>query len=325
MKIKSVVVHEIKKLEKTTEADVTLTKKSLDHNDVKIIDIISKLDDSFGKKTHKRAKFNEDGFKKNISDFNQINLLESSRELTLSLKSNIQNISAAKGGYLLFCEYATTKNFLAVFLIRETKSPLFKLKIDNSWDVEDTSHLDVVNFAMGAKINLDILNSSSVDRYIALVKGNTDVSIYFENWIGTDDTKQEAKDADALYDISNSIILPEGVSSRDDLKRKIYDFAKSQPSKTINLRALSKHLYNDEDHITNYCEDKSIDIDGEFKLTAKQLSKFYKLVVSVGDIELRAPRSNFHDNGIQVSQDGKSVIINDEEFARELKQKLTDQ
>src|SRR5450830_937367 len=114
MNIKSVVVHEIKKMEKTTVAEVTLTDKALDHTDAKIIDMVTKLDESFGKKTLKRAKFSDDGFKKCIPDFTALNLLEKSKELTTNLKTNIQNIPAAKGGYLLFCEYASSKNFFSV-------------------------------------------------------------------------------------------------------------------------------------------------------------------------------------------------------------------
>lgn len=324
MRIKSVVVHEIKKVEKTTVAEIVLTDKALDHTDAMIIDIVTKLEESFGKKTPKRAKFSDDGFKKSIPDFSAINILEKSRELATNLKANIQNIPAAKGGYLLFCEYESTKKFLAVYLIRDTKSPLFKLKDDNSWDVVDSHHWEIEHFAMGAKINLDILNSDSEDRYIALIKGNTDVSGYFENWIGIDDAKSESKDANALYDISNKIALPDGVANRDDLKRKIYDFVKSQPSKSLNLRALSKHLYEDEDTITKYCDDNSIDIDGEFKLSVAQLRKFYKLVVTAGEIELRAPRSSFTPNGIQVSPDGQSVVIHNKQFADAVTQSLKD-
>ena len=322
MEIKSIIVHEIKKAEKTTGATVILTDKALNHKDIKIINILSKLESSFAKKTLRRAKFSEDGFKKGIGDFKHINLLEKSKLLTEDLRKNIQGIAAAKGGYLLFCEYTNTKSFLAVYLIRDTQSPLFELQPDNSWDVKDSQHLDIEHFAMGAKINLDILNSDSDDRYISLVKGNTDVSIYFENWIGLDDTKGETKDANALYELSNNIQLPEGVLTRDDLKRKIYDFVKSQPSKILNLRALSKHLYSDEDTITKYCEDNSIDIDGEFKLNLKQLNKFIKVVVTAGDLELRAPRSSFKPNGIEVSPNGQSVVIHSKQFADAVTQSL---
>lgn len=318
MKIKSVVVHEIKKAERETSAEVIHSTKALDHTQPLIIEIVEKLDESFGKKTVRRAKFSNDGFKSKV-DFSNFDLLNISKELTTSLKERIEGISAAKGGYLVFCEYSNLKNYFAVYLIRDTKSPLFKLKEDNTWEILESLHLQIEHFAMGAKINLDILSSTSDDRYISFIKGNTDVSVYFEKWIGIDDTKSESKDAEALYEISNLIELPDGIS-REEFKRCIFDFANSQTSKVVNLRALSKHLYDDEDRITNFCEEKSIDIDGEFKLTKSQLDKFIKIVIKVGEIELRAPRGSFKPNGIEVN--GESVVIHNKEFASALTQKL---
>lgn len=319
--IKSVVVHEIKKAERETVAEVVLSVKGLDHKNPLIIDIVEKLDEAFGKKTIRRAKFNDDGFKKEI-DFSKIDLLSISKILTTGLKNRIEGISAAKGGYLVFCEYANLKNFLAVYLIRDTKSPLFKFKEDNTWEILESLHLQIEHFAMGAKINLDILNSKSEDRYISFIKGNTDVSVYFEKWIGIDDSKSESKDADALYEISNNITLPTGLT-REELKRSIYDFARSQTSKVLNLRALSKHLYDDEDTIKNHCEENSIDIDGEFKLNANQLNKFIKVVIKAGEIELRAPRSSFSPNKIHISNDGQSVVITSKDFADAVKSSLS--
>lgn len=313
MKIKSVVVHEIKKAERETSADIVLSSKVLDHKNPLIVDIVEKLDESFGKKTVRRAKFSNDGFKAKINFLN-IDILSISKVLTTDLKNRIEGISAAKGGYLVFCEYANLKNYLAVYLIRDTKSPLFKLKDDNTWEILESLHLQIEHFAMGAKINLDILSSASEDRYISFIKGNTDVSVYFEKWIGIEETKSESKDAEALYEISNNIDLPIGLT-REDLKKSIYDYARSQTSKILNLRALSKHLYDEEDKITVYCEQNSIDIDGEFKLTPSQLNKFIKVIVKVGEVELRAPRSSFAPNKIHVSPDGQSVVIPLKDFA----------
>ena len=315
MDIKSVVVHEIIKVEKKTGATHFLSDIALDHTNEQIKEMIVSLESSFSKKTLKRAKFNETGFKAQIADFKKIQLLEQSKLLTLELEKGIQNIPAAKGGYLVFCEYMNVKNFLAVFLVRDTKGSLLKAREDKGWDVKPSEYLDLEHYAMGARVNLDILLSTSEDRYISLVKGNTDISEYFENWIGIDDTKQETKDADALYELSNNIDLPKGVTTRDDLKSKIYDFIKSQPYRSLNLRALSKHSYDDDNTITKYCDENTIDIDSEFKLSASQLKRFYKLVVNAGEIELRAPRSKFSPNGIEVSPDGQSVVIHSKEFA----------
>lgn len=216
-------------------------------------------------------------------------------------------------------------NFLAIFLVRDTEGSLLSYEADEKvWKINSTAYLDVNHFAMGAKINLDILHSDSDDRYISLAKGNTDISEYFSNWIGLDDTKQETKDGEALYLLSNRISLPDGIN-REEFKKKIFEYAKSKPSKIINLQDLSKHLYDDDDFIQKFCDDNSIDIDGEFKLSGKQLNKFHKIFVKAGGIELSAPRSTFSPNGIEVSQDGKTVLIRSKELAEEITKNLEDQ
>ncbi|NOQ93550.1 MAG: hypothetical protein GQ547_02815 [Methylophaga sp.] len=138
-----------------------------------------------------------------------------------------------------------------------------------------------------------------------------------------DDAKQETKDADALYELSNNIALPADVSSRDEFKKKIFDYAKIRGSKTITLIDLSKHLYDDENTITKYCYDNNIDIDGEFKLSKKNRDRFYKISVKAGDIELTADRASFSgNNGITISKDGKSIIIKSEALAAQLRERL---
>jgi nucleoid-associated protein len=320
--IKSVVVHEIIKVEKKTGATVFLSDIALDHTSEEIIGMIASLESSFSKKTLKRAKFNDKGFKAHIADFKIIDLLKHSNLLTTELQKGIQNIPAAKGGYLVFCEYTNIKKFLAVFLVRDTKGSLLKAREDKGWDVKPSEYLDVEHYAMGARINLDILLSTSEDRYISLVKGNTDISEYFENWIGLDNSKPESKDADALYDLSNNITLPEGVTNRDEFKKQIFDYVKSIPSRTINLRDLSKHLFNDDGVINEYCDKNDIDLDGEFKISPKQLGRFFKVSVKAGGIELTAPRSSFSPQGINVSNDGLTVIIRSKELAQELSKTL---
>ncbi len=322
MDIKSVVIHEIKKREKVTGADLFLTKTELDRDNVNVKTIISSLDESFSKKTIRRAKFSNDGFKSGIADFKNINLVDESATLTERLKTGIQNIPAAKGGYLVFCEYVTTRAFLSVFLVRNTTGSLLKPVDGKSWDVESIMYLDVDHFAMGVRINLDVLNSASDDRYIHLVKGNTDISDYFENWVGVDDTKQEAKDGEALYEMANKIDLPEDVTDRDAFKKQIFDYVSGRPSKVVNLRELSDYLYGDSDRVATYCTDNDLDIDGEFKLSGAQLKKFVKISVTAGGIKLEASRDKFSDSGIKVSEDGEIVIIRSKELADSISESL---
>ena len=314
MQISSLIIHEVIKESNSTTATVYLSEEALDVTDENIQNIVISLENSFNKKTPKRAKFSEDGFKAKIDDFTNYNLVEVSKELTTTLKDNIQNISASKGGYLVFTEYENNHSFLAVFLVRNTDGTKL-VQSGNSYDLNSTQYLDVEHFAMGAKINLFLFNSDSDDRYISLAKGNTDIAGYFENWIGLDDSKQENKDAEALYEVSNNITLPSGIE-RDELKKMIHDFAKTRPSKIINIRELSQFLYEDENIMPDYCTSNDIDIDGEFKLTGKNLSKFYKVSVRADNIELSAPRSSFTPNMIDI--DGDKIIINSSALVQQI-------
>ncbi|WP_422556396.1 nucleoid-associated protein [Sulfuricurvum sp.] len=319
MILNSVIIHEIRKEANTTNtATLYLSNSVLDVSNEYVLKIVTSLEESFSRKTLKRAKFSEDGFKEDFQDFTNIDIMNFSNVLTTKLKNNINGISQAKGGYLVFARYTTTQDFLAIFLVRNTEGSKL-IPSAGSWDLDSTQYLDVEHFAMGTKINLSILNSESDDRYISLVRGNTDISHYFEAWIGLDDPKQENKDAQALYNIANQIDLPNGMT-RDSLKRTIFDYAKSSTGKIVNLRDLSTYIFQDENYITNYCETNNVDIDGEFKLTGANLSRFYKVSVKANNIELTFPRSSFNPNEIEII-DGQ-VVIHSEELAQQIQSAL---
>lgn len=321
MQLNSIIIHEIiKEVNTTNTATMYLSNYVLDINNKNVLRIVTSLEESFSRKTIKRAKFSEDGFKEDFQDFSNIDIINFSKELTKKLKNNINGISQAKGGYLIFARYSTTQDFLAIFLVRNTEGSRL-IQGAGSWDLNSTQYLDVEHFAMGVKINLSVLNSESNDRYLSLVRGNTDISHYFEAWIGLDDPKQENKDAQALYNVANQIELPDGMT-RDELKKKIFDYAKSHKDRVVNLRALSLFIFNNEDYITNYCNKNNVDIDGEFKLSGYNLSRFYKISVKANNIELSAPRSSFNPNMIEIVDE--QVIIHSQDLAQQIQSALNE-
>lgn len=319
MQLNSVVIHEIRKEANTTNtATLYLSNSTLDTSNEYVLKIVTSLEDSFSRKTLKRAKFSDNGFREDFQDFTNIDTMNFSTVLTTKLKNNINGISQAKGGYLVFARYATTQDFLAIFLVRNTEGSKL-IPTAGSWDLDSTQYLDVEHFAMGVKINLSILNSESDDRYISLVRGNTDISHYFEAWIGLDDPKQENKDAQALYNIANQIELPDSMT-RDELKKSIFDYAKNHRDRVVNLKELSLFIFQDENYITNYCDYNNVDIDGEFKLSGTNLSRFYKVSVKANNIELSAPRSSFNADMIEIV-DGQ-IVIHSPELAQQIQTAL---
>jgi nucleoid-associated protein YejK len=75
-----------------------------------------------------------------------------------------------KGGYFLFVEYQSIANFLAVFILRNTKGIISKNESDH-FVLDEVTHLDTNKLAMGMRINLDIYNNSENEdrkkRYVS--------------------------------------------------------------------------------------------------------------------------------------------------------------
>ena len=324
IQIGAVIIHEIAKKEGQTGANLTLTDKVLDGENLQIKEIVSQLDKSFSKKTLRMARFSDDGFKSEISDFEKIDLVKSSKSLSRRLRDGIQNALHAKGGYIVFCQYKTIRNYFSVFLVRNTKGSFLERKaMSREWDIKSVQHLDVKHFAMGMRINLSLLKSNPTSRYIQLVRGQTDISEYFENWIGLEDRKRETEDGDIFYDeIIEKIKIPDGIEDREAFKREVFNYAKLKKKK-INLQDFGRHFYNDEEEITRHCEDKGIDLDGEFNLNNDQLKKLFRISVSADGIKLDAPRSKFSQSGIRVS--GSNVIIISKNLADEIRKELQTQ
>ncbi len=312
MEVYNLVVHEVIKKVNETGANNHLSQKYF-CIDQEAVNFVESLEKSFIKKTLKRARLSTDSkFKAILENAGGYDLLKSSSDLTVELKNKILNVQAAKGGYLVFAEYENKHKFLAVFIVRNTKGTQLVRNQDGNFDIDITQLLDLEHFAMGVKINLSLLSNPDT-RYVSLAKGNTEIAGYFEEWVGINALKEEKKDADALFEVSSQINYQDaGCNTRDELRKKIFDFAKAKPSKIVNIRDLSQFLFDDSDYIPNYCREKGIDIDGEFKLQGKNLDKFYKLFIKADGIELSATRASFNGNMIEVTKTG--VIIRSQVF-----------
>lgn len=312
LKIEKIAIHEIDKNVQEKSATEYISNSLMDIKNTKVIEIIESLDEEFVKKTGKKAVFSSDtGFQKEITDFGKIDLLVDSGKLTVKLKDQITNILNARGGYLVFCQYANKHQFLSVFFVRNTSSK--KLSRSNGgWDVETVEHLDTKGFAMGVKINLTLyLDKKSEDRYLTFVKGNTQVSEYFEKWVGIDEAKSETRDFNSFIDIIDNIALPEQYKKENkthqDFKLDIYNYIRSKKDKKVNLKELSNHFYSEENTLEKYAEENNIDIDGEFTASSSQLKRLYRINVQADEIRLQAPFAKFSKDIITFDK-GKIII-----------------
>lgn len=321
LEINDAVIHEVLKKENTL-TDINLSKEQLNSSDENINSLMDKLDNIFQNRIPKRAKLSDDSPFKDFIDGKEVNLLTKSGELIKVLKTQLTNLPQSKGGYFLFVKYKSINNFLAVFILRNTKGFISENK-SNNFVLNQVTHLDINKLAMGMRINLDIYNNSEDEdrkkRYVSLIRGNTDISKYFDNWIKINDARMESVDATSLMQIANRISLPDGISDREELKRKIGEFASNSSNNIVNLTSLSLSVFGNETCLSEYCNTHEIDIDDEFKISTANIKKFYNIIVNTDGIKLSFSRDKINDS-ILIHED--KVIIDSNSLVQEISSQI---
>lgn len=321
LKIEKVIINELIK-EQNGEPDIFISDQELDCKNEQLVSVINALDDAFSKKTEKKAKLSDDGFSKSNSWNNEKYFFTFAEEQTGELKKLVKG-KPATGGYIIFCLCKRKHSFLTIFIVRNTKSAHLE-KQGTKWDVETVTHLDTKNFAMGCRINLSLYNEKSEDRYLSFIRGNTDISKYFESWIGVTEERSESKDIDALISIIEQIQLPKDIKDTSEFKQSVYDYIKSSGKNRVNVRELGQHFYEDEQKIIDFAEKKGIDLDGEFKVTSAQLNKLYKIAVQYAGVLLKAPLEKIGDGAmVELSEDDGVVMIHSAEMVSQIKQQMS--
>lgn len=320
--ISNVIIHEIKKDQRGVP-DVQLSESSIGNDDEQINQVVNSLCDIFTTKSLERATFKNDAnFVRDTNKFTNYIFKDSTQDLAINLKKELINATNAKGGFLVFFEHKKTEHaskFFSVFLVRNTNGFIFT-ESESTYKPSPIEYIDLEHVAMGARVNLTKYLGNSGERYITLVRGNTDIAEYFKKWIGIDKQGLEKTDCKNLLSIANSIHLPPSVRDSDELKRLIGEYAKNSPNKRISLSGLSENLYQDSKVIQKYAENNDIDIDSEFTLKGKYLNLFFKVSVQADGISFSAKREYFDSGKIIIDQG--QVIIRSEPLLKKISEQL---
>ena len=320
LKISNVIIHEIEKTPEDTK--IQLSGSVISNNDEKINIIVNKLCDIFNTKSLERAIFSKDSkFVEETNKFANYDFKIVTQDLVKELKVQLTNATNAKGGFLVFFEHQSQKSnkFFSIFLVRNTNGFCF-IRDQDTYHLNSIEHIDLNHIAMGARVNLTKYLNNSKERYVTLVRGNTDIAEYFKKWIGLDRQESEKKDCENLLKIADEIKLPERIESRDMLKKKIGDFIKIAPNKSISLRNLSEYLYQQSDYIQKYAEKMEIDIDTEFTVKATFLKHFFRVSAIADGIRIDAERGLFNNQVVQV--EGERVIITSAKLVKAIESQI---
>lgn len=249
------------------------------------------------------------------------------RDSLLNLVNFIKTKTLAKGGYLVFAEYENNGiSFIAIFLIRDTEGKLLR-KTKSSFEVKTIEYLDTNHLAMACRINENKINENE-SNYLSFTRlRQKDVSDYFTDWISIKQLESNTEFTNALYQIINGITTPIDPETNerysiDEIRNKVYENAKNNAQRNINIHALSEQIYGDPNVIAEYAEQHDISIDTEFRYDKRALKRFIQLNVNKDGINLRFSRGDVGTKVRPSDENQNMVLIESEKFANALRTEL---
>ena len=331
MTLNHIIVHELLKRETELTSSVDLSEHLIPVN-TNAEELVKNLNERYIKLGITYAKFGDDPgnlFPNDYSTFHNTqsttNFIEFSRKTMGYLKSRVENIAPAKGGYLLFADYEESNKYIGIFFIRNTKGMLFA-KSGSDFIINDLQHIDLEKMAMACRINKDAYQTADI-RYLSFIKRkNEPTSEYFIKWINADDRIDNKTDTLNLLKILADIPKPNDAAgvpySKEGLLEASYNFIKTLPGNRINLKTLSSEFFDDENIIINYAEENNIKINSEFKPHSPSLKKFYSVKVKADDIEISFPATKFNDT-IRLDQRSRNLVtIRSEALANKIREAM---
>lgn len=206
-------------------------------------------------------------YQKYLDDYlsRKLKFKEFTEKAILHFEKVINEISQATGGYVLFCHFETTEDFLATIVLNDKESYI----IDNNLDINanfrlDIEKLDVANFTNCTKWN------NNEDIYLSFTRGKKAVSNYFKKFIGCTDFTSSKESSENLKRALNDYFIHAGYDQKttDDIKATIFSYCeeRSKKKEDISLEFLSSLVSHDEpDAFKEFASSEKYQVSAAFK------------------------------------------------------------
>lgn len=334
MNLRKIIVHELKKESGNADTELVTSNISLPINQESVELIESLLKSYQGDKILYAEFDNSPGrfFPNRFTNYrlsarsNQ-NFIDFTLDALGNLETIIRNKILSKGGYLVFTEYQINgHDFVAIFLIRDTEGKLLR-RTQNSFSIQRIEYLDTNHLAMACRIDESKIDDGEQNYLSFTQHRQQEVSDYFTDWISVSQLESSTAYTKSLYEIINGLqppINPETNTpySIDEVRNMVYENARNNAQRNINLQVLSEQIYGNPDTILNYAEENQISIDTEFRYNKRGLRRFVQVSVNKDGINLKFSRG---DVGMKIrpsEDDPNIVIIESPEFANALRAEI---
>lgn len=262
-------------------------------------------------------------------NFEEEAFIHFSRDTMNALQLSLQKVIGAKGGYLVYADYEVFgARMIGIFLVRDTEGLLFrKDRQEETFQVDTVTYLNTDKLAMACRIHVEKYRAGQT-RCLEIIKharSQKEISEYFLNWIGLDRPESSKEMTSTFLQVVEELPLPVDQQSGEVMPehrfhQEVYNFAMSNPQKTIHLDEFNEHFYGDDRRTQQYLEDNEVPLDQEFRFDRNTMRKLYYFRSSAEGISLSFNRDHL-SNG-QVVVDGDKVEIKSPELAKKLMEML---
>ena len=327
MEIKYAVIHELYRNSDNNKFVINFSKNVLEKTII-VKKSLDEIDLKYKSKNKTMAQLeNESMFYIKKFHISEDKFMDFTKKAMEKLKSSLENVANAKGGYILFIEYELNKeNILEILLLRNKKSIKFIITLDSNFVINEDEHIDIENIVVACQINLSQLIKKNIqnNRYVSFIssKGD-DISKYFLNWINVKEKIDKKTDLHNFKEVIKNIDLPKDFNNRNDFYKKIHDLISSD-NNVIDPEKISFALYNDKEYINTYSSKNNISLP-IIHSKAKDLNFLINKIIKDGTIELKFVFDDVKSGLIEVDEtDENKIIITSKELREQLENILND-
>lgn len=330
MEIEQIIIHELEKEVGETNAKVKLYDDLLDTKDKRIIKLLAELNnrykyrnENYGVFDPKKPTIFHSSFESYYKSQTDAQFIKFTKASANDLRDKIESVAPAKGGFLIFARYKQLKDFVGVFIVRNTIGFSFS-RGSKKFNIDSVEHIDFENLALACRINVAAFKKKDI-RYLSFIgKSSDDMSRYFTKWVSSAETETNAEETRKLYKLLTEVDVPKDNDSgkqykQDEFLDKVYHYINNSPGKTVNLSSLGERFWNDSKYLIDLAEEKEIVLNGEFKANPKELRNFVQIRAKADNVELAFPKADFRKTVRLDNKIKDQIIITSQKLADEIR------
>ena len=157
--------------------------------------------------------------------FNELPFYEFTLKAIRHFEAIMNEITLATGGYVLFCHFTLSEDFVAVIVLNDKESYIINDNLDVNANARlDIEKLDVANFINCCKWK------NQEDVYLSFTKGKKEISNYFKRFIGCTDYASAKESSEKLKRAINDFMFQNGYDkkSAEETKELVFAYCESQ-------------------------------------------------------------------------------------------------